>query len=303
MTPPAPTSSQLEELSSIILPSPLQRFQPNWPGAEDLHIFIKRDDLIHPIISGNKWRKLHGIFSQLTEAPAHIVSFGGGFSNHLHALGFACKQLKIPFTAIVRGQYQHNVTPMLNDLKRWSADIVFVTRQQYAQRTCPAYLAQLQYQYPGALIIPEGGSSHAATNGIATLISELPQNFDHILVPVASGATLAGLAEFSPPTQHVCGIAVLKGEDYLENLVGNLLPAAKPNWRIDHRFHFGGYAKKNSVLTAFCAQLADEYQLAVEPVYSAKLFFALKEKIAMGEFARGSAILAIHTGGLQGARN
>ncbi|WP_160179404.1 1-aminocyclopropane-1-carboxylate deaminase/D-cysteine desulfhydrase [Paraglaciecola mesophila] len=299
----------------ISLPSPEQRMTPDWKNAEHLQIWVKRDDLIHEVISGNKWRKLRqSIRYALANDIQHIVSFGGGHSNHLHALGYVCSALKLKLTAIVRGHYHNDFTPMLRDLKAWQADIHFVDRKTYQLRDDDAYLTALSQQYPNAMFIPEGGSSEHALTGVSEILRELKQPYDYILAPVGSGGTLAGLitgasAQVSDKQPSIIGIGVLKGQDYLEALVSNLLlkqalaPAQQANWHIEHGFHFNGYAKSTPELNAFCQHVNHTLGIPIEPVYSGKLFWAAKALIEQNTFAAGSRILLLHTGGLQGARD
>lgn len=212
------------------------------------------------------------------------------------------------FTAIVRGDYSNNLSPMLQDLINWKSTIHYVDRKTYQQRTDPDFLKQLQQQNPSVLFIPEGGTQLEALRGVAEIIAELNHAFDYIFAPVASGGTLAGLItgieQF--PTHRGCkimGIAVLKGEVYLEKLVSDLLEKdEQTNWQIDHHYHFGGYAKFNNELTQFCSDFYHQTAIEIEPVYSGKLFFALRDLIKKGYFPPKSRILALHTGGLQGAR-
>ncbi|MDC8832573.1 1-aminocyclopropane-1-carboxylate deaminase/D-cysteine desulfhydrase [Alteromonas gilva] len=301
------------------LPSPLTAFTPDWPGANKVSMWIKRDDLIHPIISGNKWRKLSDVLHTfLHERPAskrHIISFGGGYSNHLHALGWCCRQLDIAFTAIVRGNYQANPTPMLTDLATWQATIRYVTKAEYHRRHDPDYLATLQQDAPGALIIPEGGSQLSALSGVRQLLAEIsPHPFNTIITPVASGATMAGIVSGLAPHQSALGIAVLNGVGYLEDLVAQFLPdfstrhqqnsmLPATQWQILHQFHHGGYARRSPALTSFCDELLKEHELAVEPVYSGKVFYAVKHLLEDGFFTPGDNIVILHTGGLQGSRS
>jgi 1-aminocyclopropane-1-carboxylate deaminase len=277
-----------------------------WPGAGNYQITLKRDDLLHPVISGNKWRKLKfALLEAQQNQIKHIISFGGGFSNHLHALGYCCQQMNIRFNAIVRGDYSGNPSPMLQDLVSWGAQLRYVDRSTYKLRDQPEYLTNLQQRYPEATIIPEGGSQALALKGVSEIISELEGNYDYIIAPVGSGGTLAGVINQSQSSTKIIGIAVLKGKDYLESLVNQLLPASakdKSNWQINHDYHLGGYAKTNSELKAFCENFLQQTDIHIEPVYSGKLFFALKDLIAKQEFPEGSKILALHTGGLQGAR-
>ncbi len=283
------------------LPSPLIPFTPPWEGASNVTMMVKRDDAIHPVVSGNKWRKLKHTIENLPPTVESIVSFGGGFSNHLHALGFVCHTLGLPFHAIVRGNYEGNESPMLNDLLHWHANLHYVNKDTYQKRHEKRYLAQLNAQFPNCRIVPEGGSQSDALFGLSELIDEIDHPFDTIIAPVASGATLAGIVKGLAPTQHALGIGVLKGEGYLESLVSQFLDH-EMNWRITHDFHCGGYAKQPQYLKTFCAQFNTSMPFAIEPVYSGKVFYALQQLLLEGAFRKGERIVILHTGGLQGAR-
>lgn len=294
----------------IAAPSVETIIQTDWATKHGITLRVKRDDLLHPVISGNKWRKLkHALLPAIEANTKHIISFGGGFSNHIHALSYCCQQLNIQFTAIIRGDYSQNPSPMLQDLLNWHANIQYVDRKTYQQRAEPDYLKTLQQKYPTALLIPEGGSQREALQGVAEIVDELCHPYDYVLAPVASGGTLAGLttgiSKYAELTDcKILGIAVLKGEGYLEQLVADLLVEEEhlKNWQINHDYHFGGYAKSNDELTQFCRDFFQQTEIKIEPVYSGKLFFALRDLIANGYFPDGSRILALHTGGLQGAR-
>ena len=289
----------------INLPSPVESFTPSWPGADQVRLFIKRDDLIHPVISGNKWRKLKYALNTMPRNTKHIVSFGGGYSNHLHACGYLCHQLGLQFTAIVRGNYSQSITPMLRDLLSWHAHIEYVDKITYKRRDDDEYLASLRARFPNAYFVPEGGSQQAALLGMAELVEEeFNSQFSHFVVPVASGATLAGITTAISPQQNAIGIAVLKGQGYLESLVKTLvpLPTTENNWYINHEYHCGGYAKTSAPLLDICDEMTDRYHVPVEPVYSGKVFLALKALLANRYFVRNSRILVVHTGGLQGLR-
>ena len=298
--------------TSLTLPSPLIPFKPNWEGASKVSLYVKRDDAIHPVMSGNKWRKLsHTLTSPL---PNAVISFGGGFSNHLHALGFACFKLGIPFTAIIRGDYSAAPSPMIKDLMQWKTRIEYVNRITYKKRNDSTYLDELKLEFPNAIIIPEGGSQALALQGIKDMVDEIEVDFDFIVAPVASGATLAGIVnalnkrnslmttDFRSRSKAI-GIGVLKGEGYLEGLVEQFLPITnQANWHIEHHYHFGGYAKAPSELQTFCSDFNNTMDFEIEPVYSGKAFWAVKDMLAKGKFEDGSRIVVLHTGGLQGAR-
>lgn len=286
--------------ASLTLPSPLIPFNPPWHGADKVSMWVKRDDAIHPIMSGNKWRKL----SNALEAPLinNIVSFGGGFSNHLHALGYACFKLNVPFTAIIRGDYSTSPSPMIKDLLAWKANIEYVDRITYKQRNERTYLQALQKRFGNAMIIPEGGSQHEALQGIKQMVSEISIPFDVLATPVASGATLAGIASALSRSQRALGVGVLKGQGYLESLVSQFIDEDKENWSITHDFHMGGYAKAPNALTQFCRTFNDTMSFEIEPVYSGKVFWAIKQLLEKGHFEKGTRLVILHTGGLQGAR-
>jgi 1-aminocyclopropane-1-carboxylate deaminase len=298
---------EIHQRLKINRPSPEQPLNLAWPGAENYTINIKRDDLLHTVISGNKWRKLkYALLSAQQKKCRHLISFGGGYSNHLHALAYCCNKLGIKLTAIIRGDYSANLTPMLKDMKTWGADIHWLDKHTYQLRDDPIFLHELKQKYTDAVIIPEGGSQSLALQGVAELVAELAQHYDYIVCPVGSGGTLAGLvaATQSVPSQ-VLGIAVLKGQGYLEELIANLLPASALNainWQINHDYHFAGYAKSTAELRLFCAEFQLQTDIPIEPVYSGKMFFALKALIAKQHFPHASRILALHTGGLQGLR-
>lgn len=298
--------SDLVNKLGIQLPSAEHKItSPMFPS--DIEVHVKRDDWLHPVISGNKWRKLK---AHLYQAQAHhtsmLVSFGGGFSNHLHALGYCCRELGIKLMAIIRGDYSRQLTPMLQDLSNWGVELKFVSKVEYQQRSSPEYLNQLQAEFPQATIIPEGGSNSSALEGVSEVITELQNQYDYLVCPVASGGTLAGLATGicnARLNTTLLGIGVLKGEEYLEVLVKQLLPEGVPMPTIIHDYHCGGYAKVPEYLQNFCCQFTPETQVPVEPVYSGKLFYALTQLANKGYFPSGSRVLALHTGGLQGARS
>ena len=304
----------------MILTSPLQQIHHPVFIKAKITVMIKRDDLIHPIISGNKWRKLKfNITLAKQQNKKGIVSFGGAYSNHIHALAFACYQQNITCTAIIRGEahYQNNFT--LSWARHWGMSLVFVDRATYKKRHEVAYLQTLQAEYVDHLIIPEGGSNAHALKGMGEVIAELNQqtSFDTLITPVGSGGTLAGLITADNDQHQLLGIAVLKSSTslntietselhscrYLTEQVKKLLPdkSKKYNqWEILSDFHRGGYAKFSA---ADCQRIIDFNkitQLTFEPVYSGKMILALLDLIALGYFPEHHRIVLLHTGGLQG---
>lgn len=269
-------------------------------------VFIKRDDNLHPVISGNKWRKLKfNLRSAKCKSTKHIITFGGGFSNHIHAVAFACYQQKVKSIGIIRGEEcnQHNYT--LSWARYWGMKLIFVDRKTYKLRNDPHYLSQLQKQYPKYFIIPEGGSNALALPGVAEVINELNQQvkFDTLITPVGSGGTLAGLILGDKGEHNLLGISVLKQAEYINQHITDLLPnEAKQyqNWRVMHQYHCGGYAKFSQQDAIKIREFADMTQINFEPVYSGKMILALLDLVESGYFPAGHRIVLLHTGGLQG---
>ncbi|MGO1246370.1 MAG: 1-aminocyclopropane-1-carboxylate deaminase/D-cysteine desulfhydrase [Oceanisphaera sp.] len=279
-----------------------------------LTLWVMRDDLHHHNISGNKWRKLKYILHQaLLDNASGILSFGGAYSNHLHALAAAGYQLGLPTAAIVRGEASSRSNPTLSDAQHWGMNLEFVDRQQYRRRQEAGWLAELALRYPGYVIVPEGGSCAAALPGVAQVWQDLSHalnqqqiasHIDHLILPVASGGTLAGLLSKRPSQTQVTGYAVLKGARWLPDEICRLYPAARQNngWHIALNHHGGGYAKCSVLDKSDIDLLAQQLTLPLEPIYSGKALLGLFRDIAAGLYPAGSRLVFLHTGGLQGAR-
>ncbi|HEY5715432.1 MAG TPA: pyridoxal-phosphate dependent enzyme [Psychromonas sp.] len=311
--PANPALQQIQQkMQSIIKPSPLQPIRHPLLDFLQLKLSIKRDDLLHPEISGNKWRKLKYNFLEARRQQVdHIISFGGAYSNHLHALAAAGFHFGFKTSAIIRGESSYADNPTLKQCLAWGMALQFVTRQEYKKRAEPAYLQSLQRLFPNALIVPEGGSNQFALPGMMEAVQEIFQQaddpVDHIVTATGSGGTLAGavagVAQYQPKTK-VTGIAVLKNAHYLNREIESLLAQAKVNrkgeWCLQTEFHQGGYAKVPAELLYFCEQFTRQTAIPVEPIYTGKMFYGLFQLIQQGYFNKGQHIVALHTGGLQG---
>ena len=244
-----------KELFNLHTPeSPLQIINDPLLRKHNVTLTIKRDDLLHPIIHGNKWRKLK---YNLVEANAnninHLLTFGGAFSNHLYAFAAATKLAGFKGTAIVRGPHLDVNNPTLRFVRSCGVNLVAVSRKTYRERSEPEYLQQLAQNYPDALIIPEGGTNSNAIRGVAELAQNLPKH-DYLLTPTGSGGTLAGLLQ-GKTRQEVLGIAVLKNAQYLEEQIKQLSGATSQIWRLLHDFHHGGYGRFSDDLWRFCKKM------------------------------------------------
>lgn len=301
-------------------PSPLQplesRFFPN------IRLWVKRDDLLHPEVSGNKFRKLKYPLLALKGRTPTLVTMGGAWSNHLHATAHAAHLAGYPAIGLVRGHDGANrpFTPTLEDCRQLGMEIRFVAREAYrALRDVPgAWRQQFDaLEAPDAVWLPEGGSAPAALHGVAEVVDELfsaeiaqgahlPFAPDTLVVACGTGATLAGLLAGMRGRGRVIGIAAITNAAYLHGEIANLLRQAgypaHQNYELLCDFHHGGYAKAPPVLRQFCQEFTAETGIPVEPVYTGKMFYALHQLAQAGHFRPGEQVVALHTGGLQGAR-
>ena len=286
--------------------SPVQDIHHPLFSAKNISVAIKRDDLIHPFISGNKWRKLKYNISAIKKLNSSgILSFGGSYSNHIHALAYACFHHKIPCVGIIRGEAEYANNFTLSCAKTWGMQLHFVDRKTYRRRNDEDYIAELQAQFPSYVIVPEGGSNHLALAGVGEVMTELNQQtqFDTLLAPVGSGGTIAGLIKADNNQHKLLGIAVLKQQGYLTQAVNDLLGSHSQqltHWKILEQFHRGGYAKFSSTDVQRLLTFKQHCHIPFEPVYSGKMILALLDLVESGYFPAGHRVMLLHTGGLQG---
>ena len=263
-------------------------------------IHIKRLDLVHPQISGNKFFKLkYNIQAAIQQGYAELLTFGGAYSNHIAATAFAAQHFGLNSIGIIRGaELKHQ--PLNTTLKTAQAlgmQLAFISRQAYRQKDQPEFLQHLQQQYPNAYIIPEGGSNTFAIQGCREILTQSDQHFDVICCAVGTGGTITGLIEASTPQQHILGFSALKG-DFLTHDVAQL--TQKTNWSISDEFCGHGYAKTSPELLQFIKHFEQQYTIPLEQVYTAKMMFGIFRLIERGDLSQQQKILMIHSGGLQG---
>jgi len=269
---------------------------------KNIYLGVKRDDLLHPLISGNKWRKLKYNLTHMRKLnKTELLTFGGAFSNHVHACAAAGKEFNIKTHAIIRGPELDDNNPTIQFAKQCGMQLHVVNRIEYRLRQDEQYLTKLQARFPNAFILPEGGTNEHALLGCKELVHTLPEH-DYLVCPTGSGGTLAGLIEGSEQSTQVLGIAVLKQAQYLIDDIKKLSNKAKNqnNWQLLTDHHDGGYGKFSSALWTFCQNMKHTYNLPLEPIYSGKMMYALWQLIEQDYFTPGSKIIAVHTGGLQG---
>lgn len=281
----------------------------------NISVHVLRLDSYCPVgfssATGNKYFKLkENIAYAKRNGFQRILSFGGAYSNHIHALALAGSDFEIPTIGIIRGEESFRVNPTLQDAKVAGMHLEFVDRTEYRKRNDSGYLENLQARYPDAYIIPEGGSNNLAVEGCKEILDHarhsIGNSFDHIFVPCGTGATIAGIVASSRKNQNVYGVSVLKNAHYLNEEVVQFLAQESvienTNWDILHDYHFGGYAKVTDQLKNFVEEFSSKSNIAIEPIYTGKMFYAIFDLIEKQVIPSGASILAIHTGGLQGLR-
>ncbi|WP_443938325.1 1-aminocyclopropane-1-carboxylate deaminase/D-cysteine desulfhydrase [Pedobacter sp. MW01-1-1] len=262
-------------------------------------LYIKRDDLIDPYISGNKWRKLKYLLKSAAEKKKnHLVTFGGAYSNHLLATAAATAKTGLKATAFVRGDEVENETLLL--CKLYGMELIFTEREQYKNKQAlfDAYFTK----NPNAFFIDEGGASDEAIEGCSEIIDELPEVYDYIFCAAGTGTTgaglLKGLLKHVLPTQlHI--IPALKGATFIQDEIVKCIGTEK-NLHVHLDYHFGGYAKTTPELFQFIQFFSKQTGVLIDPVYTAKMFYAIHDLQKKGEIAADAKILALHTGGLMG---
>jgi 1-aminocyclopropane-1-carboxylate deaminase len=266
-----------------------------------VRLLLKRDDLIHPELIGNKWRKLAPNLA--AAAGRTVVTFGGAYSNHLRATAAAGRLLGQPTVGVVRGQELAD-RPLNPSLARCVADgmrLHFLARSTYRRKTDPETLAAVLREAgaEGAYVVPEGGSNALAVRGCRALGEELRGRADVVAVACGTGGTLAGLAAGLGPGQQALGVPVLKGgflTDDVRALQVEAFGGPRGDWRLDERFHFGGYARTGPELDAFAKDFQDRHQVPVERLYVAKLLYGLVTLVEEDAFAPGTTVAAVVTG-------
>lgn len=265
-------------------------------------VFIKREDLVHSYMNGNKWRKLKYNIQEFKESRfSCILSFGGAYSNHLAALSFASVYHSFKLIMIVRGERPEKLSPTLAYAIECGVELVFISRTEYRKRYDSDWLQQLSLKY-NAFIIPEGGSNIAGVRGCMEIVNDLPQNYNYILVASATGGTLAGISASCNDETKCIGVSVLNDNNSIEDAIlyfHDQLNIKRNNFTVLHEYALGGYAKSNRELLEFMNDFNTDYRVPIEPVYTGKLFYALFDLIRKNVFENNSKILLIHTGGLQ----
>ena len=295
----------------LIVPSPLEKVSHPLFNAAQLNVFIKRDDEIHPDISGNKWRKLKFNIEKFKQGKYDkILTFGGAYSNHIAAMAYLGKALDIPTIGFIRGEeLNSDSNDTLINAAKCDMNLQFVSREIYQYRYEKWYWEELRNTYGNILIIPEGGANFLGLLGCAEIMNELPSSPDYIISAAGTGTTISGLL-YHAQTTKVIGVPVFKKGGFIKDEVRSLLLYSglsdeELNEKMERliletRFHFGGYGKHTDELITFINTFYNETGIRLDQVYTAKMVYALMAMVKENHFRPGENIVMLHTGGLQG---
>jgi len=264
-------------------------------------LFIKRDDLIHPYVSGNKFRKLKYNLQQAKhENKETLLTFGGAFSNHILAVAAAGKENGFNTIGIIRGDElfdKISENPTLQKAKDFGMVFEFVSRENYRKKNSEEFFNQLKSKYGDFYLLPEGGTNELAIKGCEEILNKEDDDFDYICCAVGTGGTISGIINCSKPSQQVLGFPALKG-DFLKKDICKFVKNS--NWDLITDYHFGGYGKVTEELVIFINEFYRQYKIPLDPIYTGKMVFGVVDLINKNWFPDNSKILLIHSGGLQG---
>jgi 1-aminocyclopropane-1-carboxylate deaminase len=279
-----------------------QKILLNLPNG--IELFIKREDWLHPIISGNKFRKLkYNIQEAKKLGHTALLTFGGAFSNHILAVAGAGAEFGFTTIGIIRGEELESKiaeNPTLAKAKELGMQFYFVSRTAYRDKEKTLFVNHLKEIFGNFYLIPEGGTNELAVIGCEEILTDADKEyFTHITCAVGTGGTISGLINSSGQKQQIIGFSSLKGA-FLSDVICNFV--LKTNWNINEAYHFGGYGKVNDELISFLNSFYNQTAIPLDPVYTGKMVFGVLNLIEKAYFPNNSKILMIHTGGLQGIK-
>ena len=268
-----------------------------------IRLYLKREDTIHPFISGNKYRKLkYNLLEAKKQGKETLLTFGGAFSNHISAAAYAGHEQGLKTIGVIRGEeladkWQNN--PTLQLAHKHGMQFHFVTRSAYRLKNDTSFIEDLKEKFGDFYLLPEGGTNDLAVKGCTEILTDADAPFDYICSAVGTGGTLAGLINAAQPHQTVLGFPALKG-DFLSEEICTFVH--NDRWRLITDYHFGGYAKVDQQLVSFINLFKQKTGIPLDPIYTGKMLFGIFDLVKQDVFEPGTQILAIHTGGLQGIK-
>jgi 1-aminocyclopropane-1-carboxylate deaminase len=278
----------------------------SWPGEGKVRVLVRREDLNHDTISGNKWWKLKYNLEEASKLNAKtILTFGGAYSNMIYATAAAAREMGFNSIGVIRGEETLPANHTLAFANKMGMKLHFVSREDYRKKIQNDFIDSLRRKFGDFYVLPEGGTNEFAVKGCIEFGQKIidENEFDYLCLPVGTGGTAAGVISAVAGKKNVIGFSSLKGGNFLSTEIKGLLEKNQiinpGNWSIETRFHFGGYGKMTDELNTFIQRQQIESQLPLDPVYTSKMMYGIAQLIHEGYFKIGSTVLAIHTGGLQ----
>ena len=266
-----------------------------------VELYIKREDLIHPHISGNKYRKLKYNLIKAKELKHDtLLTFGGAYSNHIAATAYSGHINKLQTIGVIRGEEVADLwisNPTLLAAHKQGMEFKFVSRKDYREKETTGFLNKLKIEFGDFYMIPEGGTNHLAVKGCEEILTAKDSVYDIICCSIGTGGTVAGIINSAAPDQQILGFPALKG-NFLKKDICKFVENG--NWDLCTGYHFGGYARVDESLISFINEMNENTGIPFDPVYTGKMMYGILDMIAKDQFKPGTKILAIHTGGLQG---
>lgn len=269
--------------------------------STDYSLYIKREDLLHPHVSGNKFRKLYyNLLKAKEDKHSTLLTFGGAFSNHIVAVAAAGMENGMKTIGVIRGdELQEKImsNPSLKKAQEFGMVFEFVSREIYRNKNEEAFVQKLKELFGDFYLLPEGGTNSLAVKGCEEILTDEDADFDFICCAVGTGGTVSGIINSSKVSQQVLGFPALKG-DFLSEDICKFV--TQSNWQLVTDYHFGGYAKVTKELIEFINNFYQKFQVPLDPIYTGKMAFGVLDLIEKKKFPKGAKILMIHSGGLQG---
>ncbi|MCH9822781.1 MAG: pyridoxal-phosphate dependent enzyme, partial [Bacteroidetes bacterium] len=289
------------------LPSPIQKLESELLSEKQIELWIKRDDLIHPAISGNKWRKLKwNIEKAKDNKKSTVLTFGGAFSNHIAATAFACKQAGLKSIGVIRGEKVKPLNATLVKAQKDGMQLHFVSRAAYVLKKDDDFILGLRNQFGNFHLVPEGGANYYGVMGCMEIAKELDVQPDFFATSAGTGTTATGLLLSATQHQKVMVFSGLKGGEFLKDDIKHLINYTTYNSEdtddiLQHLnlitdYHFGGFAKITPELVEFANAFYRQFQIPLDLIYTSKLFYGLFDMIRKNHFKPHSKIVALHTG-------
>jgi 1-aminocyclopropane-1-carboxylate deaminase len=280
--------------------TPVQEIHESILDKAGVRVLIKREDLNHPYISGNKWWKLKYNLEEAAKLDHKtILTFGGAYSNHIYATAAAAHELGLKSIGIIRGEETLPLNNTLSFAVSKGMKLHYVSREMYRAKTEQAFTDMLHKTFGDFYLIPEGGTNELAEKGVTEFAQTLGDDFNYLCCAVGTGGTMAGLIKGVSSEKKLIGFPILKNGEFLKAEIENLISNKHKNWSLNTDYHLGGYAKVTSQLTSFIEDFKALHQIQLDSIYTGKALFGIFDLISKNYFTKGSTILFVHSGGVR----